>query len=127
VPFRQSTAPADEGPRSFRLYHGKGDLGLFALVTGLFVVTVASPKAMRAWEWTQLAVQVALPAAFVVGTLRRNGRSFVDAHVPALTGAGYLVFVAVAVASGGADWRDGLMLLAGVLWLVFAAVAWGRR
>ena len=72
-----------------------------------------------------LAMNVALPVAFVAATLGK-GRPFVDAHVPALAGVGYLLVVASAAASGKADWRDGLMLLAGMLWLVSAAVAWSR-
>ena len=127
VPFGQSTAPADDQPRDFRLHHGKSDLWTLAGLTVFFVVTTAFTAAMLAWEWTQLVAQIVFPILMLVVIVRCRDEPFLDAHVPALAGAISLALVAYAVSRGDGNRRHAVVFLAGILWLVVAGVAWSTR
>jgi len=127
VPFRQSTALANDEPRSFRLHHGKSDLWLLAFLAALFLAGTVYPTVWAVVDWIQLAIQVAAPLTFIILTVRQEGEAIFDPHVPALAGAAYLGLVAHSAVSGDADWRDAVAVVAGVLWLVFAGLAWSRR
>ena len=117
VPFEERTAPPEGEPRPFRLWHGKGDLGLLAAAAVAATFVALFPAMEAAWRWASIAFQVACPAALIILALRRKDDWTSDPWLPAAAGMIYIALVAYHAASGTVRPGDAFGLLSGALWM----------
>ena len=122
---RNPPAPAPERPRSFRLSGGGSDVGtmLFAIVA--FALMLIVPAVGRAAGWALLAAALLVPATLLVWALRPGAMPLRPLY-PLVVALSHAVLAVSAHSRHGPDGRTALTVLAGLLWLAIAGVAWSR-